>query len=96
MNMKSFRTRVDEQITKARKKFGLRLPELKFATDTFKPDSPKLDTVVTVEIGWKDNESKYVRTIRYFYSPRQYRFSSVSKLKSNIEQYLKNQSLTHF
>ena len=94
--MKSFQARIDEQIHKAKETFGLTSPELKFVTDTFKPDSPKLETVVTVEIGWQDDESKSIRTIRYFYSPRQYKFSSISKLKKEIEQYLKNQNLKPF
>ena len=94
--MKSYHTRIDEQINQAKEKFGLPPAKLKFATDTFKPDSPKLETVVAVEIGWKDNKTKYIQSIRYFYSPRKYKFGSVSKLKSDIEQYLKKQKLKTF
>ena len=94
--MKDYHARVDEQIHQAKEKFGLPPARLKFATDTFKPDSPKLETVVAVEIGSKDNKSKYVRSVCYFYSPRKYRFTSISKLKGDIERYLKIQRLKKF
>lgn len=94
--MKNYHGRIDEQIHQAKEKFGLPPARLKFATDTFKPDSPKLETVVAVEIGCKDSKTKYIRSIRYFYSPRKYRFGSVSKLKSDIEQYLRKQKLKIF
>ncbi len=94
--MKNLQERLAEQINQSKEKFGLQPARLKFNTDTFKPDSPKLETVVAVEIGWKDTKTKYVRSVRYFYSPRKYRFTSISKLKGDIERYLKNQRLKKF
>lgn len=94
--MKKIQEKIDEQIEVAMKKFDLPPNRLKFTTDTFKPDSPKLETVVTVDVGLRDGKSKELRTIRSFYSPKTYHVSSVSKLKKEIEQYLKNKRLKIF
>ena len=94
--MKRIQEKIDGQINVAREKFELPLTQLKFTTNTFKPDSPKLETVVTVDVGFRDRKSKELRTIRYFYSPRKYSVSPVSKLKKEIEQYLKNKRLKIF
>ena len=96
MDIKSFQKRIDEQINESAQKYNLPVDKLKFSTHIFKPDSPKLETVVAVETGWKDNKTKYVWKVRFFYSPRKYSYSSISKLKNDIETYLKQQKLKHY
>ena len=94
--MKGIQEKIDHQIKAASERFDLPPSRLKFTTDTFKPDSPKLETVVTVDVGLRDAKSKELRTIRSFYSPKTYHLSPVSKLRKEIEQYLKNKRLKTF
>ena len=94
--MKNIQEKIEGQIKAACDKFDLPPSRLKFSTDTFKPDSPKLETVVTVDVGLRDTKSKELQTVRSFYSPKTYHISPVSKLRIEIEQYLKNKRLKTF
>jgi len=94
--MKNIQEKIEEQIQAASEKFDLPPNRLKFSTDTFKPDSPKLETVVTVDVGLRDAKSKELRTIRSFYSPKTCTVSPISKLRKEIERYLKNKRLETF
>ena len=96
MNIETLHQRINEQIDRAADSFGLSVTRLKFTADIFKPDSPKFETVVSLEIGNRDNKTGYIRNNHYFYSPRKYDFSSVSKLRAEIKDYLKNKKLKNF
>ena len=93
MGSKSFQKRIDEQINESARKYNLPVDKLKFNIHSFKPDSSKLETVIAVETGWTDNKTKYVWSLRYFYNPRKFGYSSVSRLKGDIEAYLKQKEL---
>ena len=89
-------TRIDEQINKAAEEYTLSSDKLKYSIDTFKPDSPKLETVVVTKVGRKDKKTRYIGSMLYFYSPQQYKYSSAAKLKNDIEAYLKKKKLKRF
>ena len=89
-------TRMDEQINKAAEEYTLSFDKLKYSVDTFKPDSPKLEIVVVTKVGRKDKKTGNIDSMLYFYSPQKYKYSSVSKLKGDIEAYLKKKKLKQF
>lgn len=89
-------TRIDEQINKAAEEYKLSFDKLKYSIETFKPDSPKLEIVVVTKVGRKDKKTRYICSMLYFYSPQKYKYSSVAKLKSDIEVYLKQKKLKRF
>lgn len=89
-------TRIDEQINRATEEYKLSFDKLKYSIETFKPDSPKLEIVVVTKVGRKDKKTRYICSMLYFYSPQKYKYSSVAKLKSDIEVYLKQKKLKRF
>ena len=93
MQTKVLQTTIDRQVKEAAQQYELANEKLKFSTHLFKPDSPKLETFVAVDIGWNDKKTNYMTSIRYFYSPERLKYPSASKLKSVIETYLKRKQL---
>jgi len=96
MDSKNLYGRIDEQINAATRKYDLPIDQLKFSTHMFKPDSSKLETIVTVEIGRKDNKTKQRWSILYFYNPRKCEYAKASKLESDIKKYIKAKGLKQF
>lgn len=96
MDPKTLHRVIERQVMEATQQYGLSIEKLKFSTHLFKPDSPKLETFVAVDIGWSDNKTYYISTLRYFYSPAKYQASSAPKLKTTIETYLKRKNLKRF
>ena len=80
--------RIDQQIADAGREYGLPAGKLSFGIHVFKPDSPKLETVVAVDIGRQDKRTRFQSSIRSFYSPSLYRYASPAKLKKDIQAYL--------
>ena len=93
MDIKTLYKRVDEQLAEAKKKYYPASNKLKYATSIFKPDSPKLETVSSVEIGYKNKQTNYMTCIRYFYSPHKYGYGSASELEKDIKTYLKRKKI---
>ena len=61
-----------------------------------KQDFLELETVVVTKVGRKDKKTRYIGSMLYFYSPQKYKYSSVAKLKNDIEAYLKKKKLKRF
>lgn len=96
MNIENLHQRIDTQIAQASGAFGQTVSRLNFSTDIFKPDSPKFETVVSLEIGCRDVKTGCIRSNHFFYSPRSYAVASIAKLKAEIESYLKSRQLECF
>jgi len=79
---------IDRQIADAGRQYGLPAQKLTFSTHVFKPDSPKLEKVVAVDIGRQDRRIRSKSSIRSFYSPDVYRCNSAVKLEKDIQAYL--------
>jgi hypothetical protein len=80
--------RIDQQAAEANRQFDLPAGKLKFSIHIFKPDSAKLETVVAVDIGRQDRQSRFKSSIRSFYSPGLYRYDSAAELEKDIQAYL--------
>ena len=96
MNPPKFQERIDKQIKQAAQTYNLSEDKLSYRTDIFKPDSPKLEVVVFVEIGLKDKKTGNIWCNRFFYSPRKFRYALVAKLKNDIKKYLQRKKLKRF
>lgn len=88
--------RIDEQINEAAGRYDLGKDRLRYKAEIFKPDSPKIATAVSVEIGWRDNKTGYAWSNHYFYSPEDFRYSLDTKLAKDIEKYLKRKKIKPF
>ena len=93
MDIKAIEKRIDEQINESTASYHLPVNQLKYDTNVFKPDSLKLETVVSVDIGHKDLLTQSIVATRYFYSPKKYNYIRAEDLKNDIEQYLENLKL---
>lgn len=88
--------RIDEQINEAAGRYNLGKNQLKYKAEIFKPDSPKIATAVSVEVGWQDNKTGYVWSNHYFYSPKDFKYSLDTRLAKDIETYLKSKKIKPF
>ena len=93
MNIKAIRKRIDEQVQESAAAYHLAVNRLEYNTNVFKPDSPKLEIVVSVDIGRKNPPMQSVTAVRYFYSPKRYNYPRAEDLKKDIEQYLNDHAL---
>ena len=96
MDTIKLRQKIDEQVNAATQQYNLTAGKLKYHIDMFKPDSPKLEIVVSVEIGWIDKDTGYIWNNHFFYSPRKYEYNPVSKLENDIKKYLNSKNLKPF
>lgn len=88
MDIKAIQQRIDEQILEGVDAYHLPATRLGYAANIFKPDSPRLETVVSVDIGRRDLQTRSTVAVRYFYSPKKYNSPGIENLKKAVETYL--------
>jgi len=88
MDTSHLHERIDLQIAEAGRQYDLPAQKLIFSIHIFKPDSPRLETVVAVDIGRENRRTRLKSNIRSFYSPDLYRYDSAAKLEKDIHAYL--------
>jgi len=88
MDTPQLHERINRQITAACRQYGLPAQKLTFSTHIFKPDSPKLETVVAVDVGRGNRRTRLKSSIRSFYSPGLYRCESAAELEKDIQAHL--------
>lgn len=93
MDTNELHKHLTQQVADAGQQHGLPVKKLKFDTHIFKPDSPKLETVVAVDILREDGRTRTVSRLRAFYSPDFYRYDSAARLEKDIQAYLEAASL---
>ena len=93
MDTNELHKRLPQQVADAGQQHGLPVKKLKFNTHIFKPDSPKLETVVAVDILREDGRTRTVSRLRAFYSPGLYHYNSAVRLEKDILAYLEATTL---
>ncbi|MFC1799240.1 hypothetical protein ACFLZL_05495 [Thermodesulfobacteriota bacterium] len=96
MNQQKLHERIDEQINEAADRYDLTKNQLKYKAEIFKPDSPKIATSISTEIGWVDEKSGYTWSNHYFYSPEKFGYTQDTDLEKEIRKYLKGKKIKPF